>query len=241
MSNKLAVTEVFGPTIEGEGALAGCLTHFVRLGGCDYLCSWCDTLYAVIPEQVKRNSKRMTVPEIVSMVEELPQVRWCTISGGNPFIHKRLPELVLALQGTNYHVNVETQGSVYNDAAKLCEMLTLSPKPPSSEMVTNFTMLQRIAQAATHDRCIKIVAFDVEDLQYIQIIRQMFPHDTIYIQPGTPQLPPNTASDAERRDAQASVTKHILQEVQKFPDLLGGNTRILPQLHSLIWPNTRGV
>jgi 7-carboxy-7-deazaguanine synthase len=46
------VVEVFGPTIQGEGALAGLPTLFVRFGGCDYRCSWCDSLLAVLPEQV---------------------------------------------------------------------------------------------------------------------------------------------------------------------------------------------
>lgn len=35
------VIECFGPTIQGEGALAGLPTLFVRFGGCDFRCSWC--------------------------------------------------------------------------------------------------------------------------------------------------------------------------------------------------------
>jgi 7-carboxy-7-deazaguanine synthase len=32
------VIEIFGPTIQGEGAEAGLATHFLRVGGCDYRC-----------------------------------------------------------------------------------------------------------------------------------------------------------------------------------------------------------
>ena len=39
----IAISEIFGPTIQGEGALIGKPTVFVRTGGCDYRCSWCDT------------------------------------------------------------------------------------------------------------------------------------------------------------------------------------------------------
>jgi len=38
---KFPVMEIFGPTIQGEGALIGMPTHFVRLGGCTYRCAWC--------------------------------------------------------------------------------------------------------------------------------------------------------------------------------------------------------
>ena len=44
---QIRVNEIFGPTIQGEGALIGQPTIFVRTGGCDYRCSWCDTLHAV--------------------------------------------------------------------------------------------------------------------------------------------------------------------------------------------------
>ena len=37
----ILISEIFGPTIQGEGALAGRLTVFVRTGGCDFRCDWC--------------------------------------------------------------------------------------------------------------------------------------------------------------------------------------------------------
>jgi 7-carboxy-7-deazaguanine synthase len=50
MKERIRISEIFGPTIQGEGPLIGRPTVFVRTGGCDYRCSWCDTLYAVLPE-----------------------------------------------------------------------------------------------------------------------------------------------------------------------------------------------
>ena len=43
----IRISEIFGPTIQGEGALIGQPTVFVRTGGCDYRCAWCDSLHAV--------------------------------------------------------------------------------------------------------------------------------------------------------------------------------------------------
>ena len=50
MKPRIRISEIFGPTIQGEGPLMGRPTVFVRTGGCDYRCRWCDTLYAVLPE-----------------------------------------------------------------------------------------------------------------------------------------------------------------------------------------------
>ena len=50
MKERIRISEIFGPTIQGEGPLVGRPTVFVRTGGCDYRCTWCDTLYAVLPE-----------------------------------------------------------------------------------------------------------------------------------------------------------------------------------------------
>src|SRR5207247_11308106 len=50
MTERVRISEIFGPTIQGEGPLIGRPTVFVRTAGCDYRCAWCDTLYAVLPE-----------------------------------------------------------------------------------------------------------------------------------------------------------------------------------------------
>lgn len=73
----ILISEIFGPTVQGEGALIGVPTVFVRTGGCDFRCSWCDTLYAVEP-QFKSQWQAMTAGQIMQRVSEL--------SGGVPLL-----------------------------------------------------------------------------------------------------------------------------------------------------------
>lgn len=40
---KIPVLEIFGPTIQGEGAVIGRKTMFIRTAGCDFNCAWCDS------------------------------------------------------------------------------------------------------------------------------------------------------------------------------------------------------
>src|SRR5947209_8352955 len=65
------VIEIFGPTIQGEGAEAGLATHFLRVGGCDYRCSWCDTMYAVDPAEVRANSRHLSREQIIEEIDAL--------------------------------------------------------------------------------------------------------------------------------------------------------------------------
>lgn len=43
----LCIVEIFGLMIQGEGVLIGQFMVFICVGGCDYCCLWCDSLYVV--------------------------------------------------------------------------------------------------------------------------------------------------------------------------------------------------
>lgn len=131
----IPVAEIFGPTIQGEGPLAGVSTTFVRFGGCDYLCSWCDSLHAVLPQHV-RQLERLPAAEIVARLRALDGAsRWVTLSGGNPAMHQ-LDALVDQLHAEGWYVAVETQGSRWQPWLAKVDQLVISPKPPSSGMLT---------------------------------------------------------------------------------------------------------
>src|SRR5271165_5967714 len=133
---KLPVVELFGPTIQGEGPDAGVPAYFVRFGGCDYRCAWCDSLHAVEPAEVRANAEKLGVDDIVERLNGLesgPDL--VVLSGGNPALLELGP-LVLALQRTGKRVAVETQGSRWRDWLGTVDRLVISPKPPSSSMAT---------------------------------------------------------------------------------------------------------
>src|SRR5437870_3230210 len=85
MKDRIRISEIFGPTIQGEGPLIGRVTAFVRTAGCDYRCAWCDTLHAVLPEYHEQ-WRFMTSEEVLAGVEKLTGNRpmLVSLSGGNP-------------------------------------------------------------------------------------------------------------------------------------------------------------
>lgn len=53
----IEISEIFGPTLQGEGHHIGHPTVFVRIAGCDYRCQWCltgDTIISLAGEEDKR-------------------------------------------------------------------------------------------------------------------------------------------------------------------------------------------
>ncbi len=108
----ISVSEIFGPTIQGEGALIGTQTIFVRTAGCDYRCSWCDTGYAVLPDY-QNDWQSMSAESIFKEIETLSmqQPMWITLSGGNPAMQD-LEGLIKLGQAKGYKFSMETQGSI---------------------------------------------------------------------------------------------------------------------------------
>lgn len=118
---KLPIHETFQSTIQGEGYWTGSLVDFIRLAGCPVRCPWCDTGYADggqglphIPRSIGELLTELKSPRVV-------------ISGGEPFIHKNLPQLVQSLLDIGKQVSIETSGS-YWQAVDEQAWITLSPK-----------------------------------------------------------------------------------------------------------------
>src|SRR5499427_1549720 len=165
MKENILISEIFGPTVQGEGPLIGRPTVFVRTGGCDYRCVWCDTLYAVLPEH-RGEWVLMTPTEIERRIDELAinNPVLVTLSGGNPALQPLAPLIELG-HAKGHKFAMETQGSVSSPWFTELDWLILSPKPPSSHMATDWNALDaciNVGKQGPH-RVLKIVVFDDTD------------------------------------------------------------------------------
>lgn len=235
------VVEVFGPTIQGEGPQAGLPTYFVRLGLCDYRCSWCDSMYAVEPTEVRDNADYLGVEGIVERIRALPLgPQWVTLSGGNPAVHELRP-LVAALNDQRLLVSVETQGSLWREWLAHVQMLVVSPKPPSSGMATDIHRKQttRFMEEATKRkradaRALKIVVFDDDDYEWAtEFITTLGKGWRTFVSVGTP-IP-----DDQPIPAILDRFRWLAERVAA--DMTLRHVRVLPQLHVLAWGQVRGV
>ncbi len=237
----IRISEIFGPTIQGEGLLIGVPTVFVRTGGCDYRCSWCDTLHAVDSEY-RDGWKPMPVDAIWQEVTRLSGGKPLTISlsGGNPAIQP-LGALIKKGHGEGYRFALETQGSITKDWFADLDYLVLSPKPPSSGMQTDWAAFEACLDSAgqTPQIALKFVIFDDVDYAYAKAASARYPHLPVYLQPGNHTPPPPDDDDAVV-DIDG-VMDRMLWLVDKVSADRWFDVRVLPQLHVLLWDNKRGV
>lgn len=239
--NQIRISEIFGPTIQGEGALIGEPTVFVRTGGCDYRCVWCDTLHAVDSE-FRHTWTPMTSDQVWAKIDDLSGGTPLTISlsGGNPAIQPFGP-LINQGHAKGYRFALETQGSVARDWFANLDTLVLSPKPPSSEMQVDWDQFDACLKAANgaSNTVLKIVIFDDIDYTWAKDVASRYPDLPLYLQPGN-HTPPPADDDAFEVDMDGIMDRmHWL--VEKTIADKWFRPRILPQLHVLLWGNKRGV
>jgi 7-carboxy-7-deazaguanine synthase len=100
----LPIMEAFY-TLQGEGYHSGKAAYFIRLGGCDVGCVWCDVKESwdasIHPVQ--------QLDEIVNAALEFPG-RLAVITGGEPLMYN-LDELTLSLKNKGFQTNIETSGA----------------------------------------------------------------------------------------------------------------------------------
>ena len=228
---KLPVMEVFGPTIAGEGAIAGQVTYFLRLGACSYRCLWCDQMESVDPDSIHKHATWLTQSDIFDRIEKFTKHAikdtWLTISGGDPLSHN-LTLLCMQLQTNEWlRIAIETQGAFYKEWLKFCDLITVSPKPPSSGMSerTNFDTLKQYTTELQGRMIFKIVIFDADDAAYAEGIHFRFPQVPLHLSAGTPR------GSCDPRDVLKSY-RNLAKLILKRPKLQ--KAVILPQLHVLL-------
>lgn len=235
--SQLRIAEIFGPTVQGEGALIGQPTVFVRTGGCDYRCSWCDSLHAV--DSAFRSSwAAMTTDQVWSDVSRLSRGRPLTLSlsGGNPAIQD-FTDLIARGHAEGYRFACETQGSVAKPWFAQLDTLVLSPKPPSSGETVDWVAFDAclLAAAGAGELVMKIVIFDERDYAWARAAADRYPDLPLYLQPGNPEVDPEVPVDPQR------LADRLLWLVDKTMEDGWFAPRVLPQLHVLLWGNKRGV
>ena len=167
-TQSLPVVEHFY-TLQGEGFHQGRAAYFVRLGGCDVGCVWCD-----VKNSWDANAHpKMTVDEIVnSVINNSPSKKGLVvITGGEPLMHD-LTQLTAALQAEGFETNIETSGA--HPLSGSWNWICLSPKKFKAPLPSVIPFANEL----------KVIIFNKSDFEWAEkYAAQVSPECKLYLQP----------------------------------------------------------
>lgn len=218
----LNVNEIY-ESISGEAGMfpQGSWCTFVRLQGCNLLCSWCDTERAQL---LVENTQLYDVEDIVKKCN----TDRVLITGGEPLIQRNVTELIIALREAGKDVQVETNGTIplpmmqiNRSIGRLCWVIDY--KTPSSGMALSSLPWENFTTIIEENVYYKFVIFDNADLRFFAERAELLLEHTkgamLIISPA---------------GANKSIMKECLQYIEaKVPSVLS-KTIFSLQLHKII-------
>ncbi len=153
-------------TVQGEGAYSGVAAYFIRLGGCDVGCVWCDVKDSWDADA----HPKYAIEDIVSWPLKA-NAELVVITGGEPLMYDLFP-LTRALREAGLKVNIETSGA--HPLTGSFDWITLSPK--------KFKM--PLPEICSHAQELKIIVFNKSDFVWAEDYAQkVSKHCQLYLQP----------------------------------------------------------
>ncbi|QNA46698.1 7-carboxy-7-deazaguanine synthase QueE [Lacibacter sediminis] len=146
-------------TLQGEGYHQGRAAYFIRLGGCDVGCVWCDVKESWDAEK----HPKFGISEIVKKLDFETGNKQHTISnkpivvitGGEPLMHD-LTELTKAIHAAGFETNIETSGS--HPLSGEWDWICLSPKKFKAPLI----------EVVPHANELKVVIFNKSDFAWAE-------------------------------------------------------------------------
>ncbi|MFZ1530256.1 MAG: 7-carboxy-7-deazaguanine synthase QueE [Ferruginibacter sp.] len=162
---KLPVMEHFY-TLQGEGFHQGRAAYFIRLGGCDVGCVWCD-----VKESWDANAHPLiNIADLVGEVKKMT-AKLVVITGGEPLMHN-LDVLTQKLKEAGCETNIETSGSA--PLSGVWDWICLSPKKFKAP-------LPQLIEKANE---LKIIVYNKSDFEWAELYAaQVSPGCRLYLQP----------------------------------------------------------
>ncbi len=153
-------------TIQGEGAFSGVPAYFIRLGGCDVGCVWCD----VKESWPAANHPLMAIEDIVALTQS-NSAKTVVITGGEPLMYNLFP-LTQALRKVGKRTHIETSGA-YPMSGEW-DWVCFSPKKFKAPHSTVYELANEL----------KSIVFNKSDFEFAeQHARLVNKNCSLYLQP----------------------------------------------------------
>lgn len=134
-------------TIQGEGAHTGKAAYFIRLGGCDVGCHWCDVKESWNPLLHPLHNAREIAEKAASFCKTV------VLTGGEPLMYNLNP-LTQRLKELGCTIHIETSGAY--PMSGILDWITLSPKKTMLPLPQIYTVASEL----------KVIVYNNHDFQF---------------------------------------------------------------------------
>lgn len=229
----LAVSEIFGPTIQGEGPSCGRQAMFLRLAMCNLKCIWCDTKYTWDWQHYNKLDEvdLLTLQSVASKLNASNHADLLVITGGEPMLQQRgISKLfdIVPMSLRFGQVEIETNGTVeprwLENTADQNLYFNVSPKLSNSGNDAAKRKLHPAYADLWYAR-FKFVCATVRDLQEVEAVCSLngINHERVWIMP------------------LGSTRKLIEENEQYLADyVIRAGFNMTTRLHIKLWGNERG-
>ena len=227
--DQLVVSELFGPTFQGEGPSSGRVAGFVRLGRCNLSCTFCDTPYTWdwSTHDPAVELSRLAVGEVLARLDAM-DVDLVVVTGGEPLLQARpLAALLQGIRARGWEVEVETNGTLPPlEPGGLVDRYNVSPKLANSGIERERRYHPDVLRAfeATGRAVFKFVVGDARELDEVAEMVSDCGLDQVFVMP-------------EGTDP-AEVTAKLRQLAGP---VLARRWNLTNRFHILLWGDRRGV
>jgi 7-carboxy-7-deazaguanine synthase len=213
---------------QGEGIYVGDPHIFVRFGGCNVACDYCDT-----PESIPMGAGHVRrIQEVLDRVRALDRERRATavsLTGGEPLLQTAfLERLIPELRQDGYKIYLETNGTLPRALVRIvegCDCIAMDIKPQSAIRRDQWEAHRWFLETGAKKIFVKMVLTDrtrLEELQRaVDLINGVHRGIPLVLQPATPW-------GSARSIPLARLASWWALAAKQLPDV-----RLLPQVHRL--------
>lgn len=234
---KVLIDEYIPKTIQGEGIDLGLPFQFLRLGGCNLRCQWCDAWSSSWGDGT--NWIKKNIEQVIADIVKNPINNVC-ITGGEPLIYKHLVHLCQQLKSYGKYINIQTNGTIFiPELIPFVDLFSVSPKLSSSIPVeSEFKSIHEakriqidvLKQFNTVNTEFKFVIDNDTDFnEMMEIVRYCTLTKPVVITPVGDECVNNPILYLEKVQWLVNITQQ-----NQF------NCRVNPQFHKLVWLGIKG-
>jgi organic radical activating enzyme len=151
-------------TIQGEGYHKGTAAYFIRVGGCDVGCHWCDV-------KESWDAEKHPPTAIEKIIQDASPYKTIVITGGEPLTWDMGP-VTAGLKKVGLQTHIETSGAY--ELTGEWDWICLSPKKNKLPLAPIYKEAQEL----------KVIVFNKHDLEFAQEqAAKVGPNCHLYLQP----------------------------------------------------------